>query len=345
MTDPKLAKYNIINMKHPRISIIILNYNGKKWVKKCLDSLCNQTYTNFEIIFVDNASIDDSAKFVRENYPKVKIIINKINSGFAGGNNIGINYAKGKYILLINNDTVVENDFLEKIYKFYINNKYVVIAPYSKDYTNIKTFKPYYSTIDFLGHPVSVRDSKEAVGFYLSGVCLFFNKKIYKKTLGLDNNFFMYCEDVDWFWRLSLLEIPYGRINNLYIYHEGAGFLGKGIKYDVFLWRNQNTLQMLLKNYQWFNLVWILPIYFLQNVIEIVFFLMILKPKIAFSYIEGWIFNVKNIWRTLKERKWVQKNRKVSDIQIMKKMYPGIGRLIHLKRYIFKLCKLEKTWL
>ena len=103
------------------ISIIIVNYNGKKWLQKCLDSLLCQTYNNFEIIFVDNGSSDDSVEFVNNNYKdeRIKIIKSDKNLGFAGGNNLGIDNSKGEYILLLNNDTWVEFDFLEKLFIFY----------------------------------------------------------------------------------------------------------------------------------------------------------------------------------------------------------------------------------
>src|SRR4030042_5307912 len=105
--------------------------------------------------------------------------------------------------------------------------------------------------------------------FYLSGVCLFFTKKFYWQTKGLDDDFFMYGEDWDWFWRLRLFDKKIFQINGLKVYHAGAGSTGSGIKYLSFLWRNQNSLQMLLKNYRWFNLLWVLPIYFIQNIFEI----------------------------------------------------------------------------
>jgi len=320
------------------ISIIIVNYNGKKWLKKLFDSLLSQTYQDFEIVFVDNASNDDSIRFIKNNYKdeKIKIVKNLNNLGFASGNNLGINNCSGEYILLLNNDTWVENDFLEKILVFYVNNNFSVIAPYSKDYENKKEFKKYFATIDFLGHPVYFKN-KKVEDFYLSGVCLFFEKKLYKDTLGLDNNFFMYYEETDWFWRLNLLEKNFSHIDNVFVYHAGSGTTGNGIKYLSFLWRNQNSLQMLLKNYKLCNLLWIIPIYLIQNIFEIIFFLLIFKPKISLSYIEGWIFNIKNLPKILKKRKWVQEKRKITDLQIMKKMYIGFGKLYHLRVFLKNL--------
>lgn len=316
------------------ISIIILNYNGKKWLKKLLDSLFSQTYKNFEIIFVDNDSNDDSLDFVKNNYTdaRLKIIKSKKNLGFAGGNNLGITNANGKYILLINNDTWLDNDFLEKLFAFYKNNNFDIVAPYEKDYENTKKLKKYNHTIDFLGHPIGLKDKDKAYKFYLSGACLFFSKKIYQETLGLDNDFFMYCEEADWFWRLGLMKKTYACADDIFIYH--AGGTGKELRYAVFLWRNQNTLQMLLKNYRWFNLLWVLPIYFLQNIFEILAFLVFLKPKISWSYIEGWRFNIVNFKKIMQKRKWVQRNRIAGDREIMKKMYFGFAKIRHLLFFI-----------
>lgn len=317
------------------ISIIILNYNGRKWLKKLFDSLFSQTYKNFEIIFVDNASNDDSIEFIKDNYNdyKIKIIKSKKNLGFSGGNNLGIENSKGDYILLINNDTWVENDFLEKIINFYKNNNFDIIGPIEANYYTKKS-DIYSIYLDLFGHFIYKKDGiGGSSGFYLSGVCLFFAKDFYYETEGLDDNFFMYGEDWDWFWRLHLLNKKIFQINNLKVYHVGAGSTGSGIKYLSFLWRNQNALQMLLKNYKWFTLLWVLPIYFIQNIVEMVCFILILKPKITLSYVEGWLFNIKNIKKILEKRNWVQKNRIVGDYEIMKKMYLGFGKFYHLINY------------
>jgi hypothetical protein len=319
-------------MENKLVSVILVNWNGMKWLDKCLKSLMDQTYNDFEIILVDNDSSDGSVEFVQKNFPNVRVIVNKSNLGFASGNNIGINNAKGEYILLLNNDTWMEKDFLSNMLKFYRNNRYDVIAPREVGYDGKKQ-SSYISKIDPFGHPVYLFGKREEEAFYLVGVCLFFNKKIYKETGGFDDNFFMYCEEVDWFWRLNLLKKKFTYVDSIYIFHAGAGSTGEGIKYKVFLWRNQNTLQMLLKNYKWYSLLWVLSVYLLQNIVEILFFLILLKPKISLSYIQGWWFNIRNINSILKKRKLVQKDRKLNDLVILRKMYLGFGKLKHLIAY------------
>ena len=328
----KSTFYEEEKIKESLISVIIVNYNGKKWLKKCFDSLYAQTYKNFEIIFVDNASLDDSVEFVKNNYKdgRIKIIKSDKNLGFAGGNNLGIGKAKGEYILLLNNDTWVENNFLNKMLNSFLNSNYDTMGPIEANYYS-KYFKKYSIHLDFFGHLVYLfGENKRQENFYLSGVCLLFKKDTYLTSGGLDNDFFMYAEDCDWFWRLHLLKMKIYQNDNIFVYHAGAGGTGSGIKYLSFLWRNQNTLKMLLKNYSWYNLLWVLPIYFVQNIFEIIFFLLIFKPKIAYSYIQGWWFNVVNFRKIMQKRKWVQENRLVSDYEIMKKMYIGFGKINHL---------------
>lgn len=321
------------------ISIIILNYNGKKWLRRCLDSLMAQTNRDFEIIFVDNASSDGSIEYVEKKYTGVKIIRSEKNIGFAGGNNLGISHARGKYIMLLNNDTWVEIDFLEKMKKSFLNSDYDVIGPREDLYFPESLKKKYLLKIDVGGHPVCLLEEKEGLlmdDFYLSGVCLFFEKKFYEDTLGLDSNFFMYFEEIDWFWRLHLLKKRMYKDDTLVVHHAGSGSTGRGIKENAFLWRNQNQLQMLLKNYKWFTLAWIVPIYVGQNIVEMVFFLLMGKPKISLTYIRGWWFNVTYLRMTLRKRKWVQERRKVGDWEIMKKMYWGLGKLKHLVEFYAK---------
>ena len=311
------------------LSIIIVNYNGLKYLKKCLDSIFEQTYKDLEIVLVDNCSTDTSVEFIKNNYPSIKIVMSQKNLGFASGNNLGIKSSKGELVMLLNNDTWMDQDFLEKLTKFYDENDYDVVAPLENDYQNSN--KPIYIIkIDPFGHPIYISNPKDFDNqFYLSGVCLLFKRKLYNETGGLDNDFFMYFEEIDWFWRLHLLNKKIGVDKTLYIHHFGSGTTGSGIKYSSFLWRNQNTLQMLLKNYSWYNLTWVLPVYFIQNFIEIIFFILDFKPNISFAYIKGWLFNIKNIRNIIKERTQIQKIRVVGDRLILKKMYFGSAKIKH----------------
>lgn len=323
------------------ISIIIVNYNWKKWLKKCISTLLSQTYKDFEIIFVDNASQDDSIEYMKNTFQddRIKIIENKENSWFAWWNNLGIKHSSWEYILLLNNDTWVEEDFLENFInefeKANIDILWVTEKTYDKKLNDIK-----YPKIDFFGHPIYLYSkSTSNVNtnlFYTSWVCIIFKKDFYKKTWGLDNDFFMYFEEIDWIWRVKLYWYKIWQLNNLFIYHAWVWSTWEWIKYRVFLWRNQNTLQMLLKNYKFYNLLWVLPTYFLQNIVEIIAFAIFGKFKISYSYIEWWIYNIKILPKTLKKRKEIQQKRIISDKEIMKYMYRWFWKFHHLINYFRK---------
>lgn len=145
---------------NPKVSIIIVNWNSKDYIKNCIDSLLNQTFQDFEIILVDNGSTDDSLEYVEKKYPQISIIKNKKNLGFAAGNNIGIKNSSGKFIALFNQDAVTDKEWLyelvgalessEKIAGavgkiFYLGDKYdkdavfctwSKLSPYSANPTN-----------------------------------------------------------------------------------------------------------------------------------------------------------------------------------------------------------------
>lgn len=104
-------------MSEPLVSVVILNYNGLKDLKACYESLHSLNYKNIELIFVDNNSQDGNVEFIRENFNKVKIIRLTKNYGFAKGNNIGVTKSKCKYILLLNNDTVVDRNWVSELVK------------------------------------------------------------------------------------------------------------------------------------------------------------------------------------------------------------------------------------
>lgn len=97
------------------VSVIIPNFNGKKYLKECLDSLRKQDYLYFEVILVDNGSEDGSVEWTKENYPEVRVIALKENTGFCGGVNAGIRESKSEYVLLLNNDTIVFPEFITEL--------------------------------------------------------------------------------------------------------------------------------------------------------------------------------------------------------------------------------------
>lgn len=115
----------------PLVSIVILNFNGKDYLRKCLESVLSSEYPNFEVILVDNASTDDSLKNAEALFgsnPKIKIIKNKENLGFSGGNNVGLKQCSGQYTVFLNNDTTVDPQWLTHLVEALENDPKIGIA-------------------------------------------------------------------------------------------------------------------------------------------------------------------------------------------------------------------------
>src|SRR5262245_56400983 len=101
--------------KDSKVSVIIVNWNGRRFLHDCLASLSVQSYTPDEIIVVDNGSTDDSVFFVKDRFPRVRVIEVGKNAGFTGGNTAGLEVARGEFVALLNNDTRVEKNWLENL--------------------------------------------------------------------------------------------------------------------------------------------------------------------------------------------------------------------------------------
>lgn len=321
----------------PAVTAVVVNYNGRTWLERCLSSLLHQIDVVIEVILVDNASTDDSVAFVRGRFGRaVRIVQSAHNGGFAYGNQIGVASALHELILLINADAWLEPPVVSSLVRAQEDRDLEVIAPFEAPYDGAAE-RPggsnYVTTIDYFGHPFlsSSPRWRGRPDFYLSGACLLFRRDFYLETGGLDSNFFMYCEEVDWFWRLNLMRRQFGHEAGLLVHHRGSEPAGLSLQYNVFRWRNQNTLQMLLKNYSPGSLAWVLPLYLCQYIGEALVFLMLGKPILARSYVEGLVFNARHLRRTLRGRKEVQRRRIASDREVRQSMYPGIAKLAHAR--------------
>jgi GT2 family glycosyltransferase len=324
-------------MMNPLVSVIIVNWNGYKWLSKLLNSIESQTYNNFEIILVDNGSTDNSVEFVEQEYKTVKIIKNGHNYGFAKGNNIGVRSANGSLIMLVNSDTWLNSGLIASLVAEKHDRKLDVIAPRESDYMTADSRPIYITKIDIFGHPIFLYGLSRQLPFYLSGVCMLFEKTLYDKTGGLDDTFFMYCEEVDWFWRLKLYEYKYDYSYDQTINHFGGGSSNKGINVKVFRWRNENTLRMLIKNYGTLPLMVALPLLILMNTAEAVAFIIIGKINIAKTYYQAWITIFNDRKNLLTQRRYIQQQRTVGEMEILKSMYIGIAKIHHLAVHIRRI--------
>ena len=117
-------------MGKPHVSIVIVNYNGSKHLDGCLNAILKQSKISFELIVVDNGSTDGSAEYLTENFPTLNLVQSEVNLGYSRAINLGVQYAKGTYIMVLNMDIVVERDWLSPLVNYLESHPEVgIVAP------------------------------------------------------------------------------------------------------------------------------------------------------------------------------------------------------------------------
>jgi len=208
-----------------KLSVVILNYNVRYFLELCLDSVEKAlTGISSEIIVVDNCSMDDSCKFVKQNFPQVKLIENQNNYGFSKGNNIGVSHAKGELICLLNPDTLVAEDtfllllefaarhpgfgvigpkLIDGSGKFLPESKRGIPFPMTAFFKLIGLNRAFPKSTYFNAYYVPFLEvDKEGEVSILVGACMLMKRKNYLDSGGLDEQFFMYGEDIDLCYRM-----------------------------------------------------------------------------------------------------------------------------------------------
>jgi len=333
-------------MKEPLVTIIIINWNGLKHLKDCFDSLNNVNYENIEIIFVDNGSIDNSVEFVKNKYKNVKIIKLEKNYGFATPNNIAASQASGEYIVLLNNDVIVEKDWLNELVKVAKENKKIGIVA-SKIYFYDKPV-----IINYAGGSFEKFGYSRHIGAYLKdqeilnvqretffgcGASLLIKKKLYNEIGLFDDIYFAYCEDIDLCWRAWISGYKVIYAPKSVIYHK-IGQTTKNQFQKRLFWNERNRLRTILKNYQITSLIKILPFYIKRRIINIKLWYR-RNPESAriylTVYLKSFLWNFYHLDSLIKNRIAIRLIRKKNDKYIFKLM----DKTTKLQLYISKQLK------
>ncbi len=239
----------------PLISIIILNYNAGELLLNCVNSLRKSTYTNLEILVVDNISSDGSQKKCKERFPEIKLIQNNKNLGYCGGNNIGIRDARGEFIVILNPDTIVEPNCISELISAY--NKFGD-GLYQPKILSLNEEDIIQSTGNMLhvfgfgfardkgNRVVNKIEEIEKIG-YASGTCLFTSKEVFDKIGLLDEFLFLYHDDLDLGWRAAQSGINSYYVPKSKIFHVESYSLKWSSK--KFYWLERNRKYCLLTHY------------------------------------------------------------------------------------------------
>lgn len=246
------------------VSIVILNWNGKRFLQKFMPALVhNSNIPGAEIVIVDNGSADDSVKFLKDEWPEIRVIRLQENYGFTGGYIRALEQLESTYFLLLNTDVEVTPGWLNPLLERMKEEKNVAACtPKIKDFNNRSHFEYAGAAggyIDRYGYPFcrgrifdhleedrgQYDDATEI--FWGSGACLLIRSDLYRKVGGLDEQFFAHMEEIDLCWRLKRMGYEIHIVPDSTVYHIGGATLERGNPLKTFL-NFRNNLLLLHKN-------------------------------------------------------------------------------------------------
>lgn len=262
------------------VSVIIPNFNGKQYLKNCLDAMKRQVYRDFEVILVDNGSEDGSADYVREHYPEVHVVTLQENRGFCGGVNAGIQASESPYVVLLNNDTIAEKYFLKNLVSFMKEHPGTFSCQAKmlklQDRDKIDDAGNYYCALgwafaDGKGKPETRYNREKRVFSACAGAAIY-DKRLLEKTGLFDEVHFAYLEDLDIGYRARLLGYENWFCPKARVCHVGSGTSGS--RYNLFKVRysSRNNIYMIYKNMPLLQIIWNFPLLFLGFSCKALFF-------------------------------------------------------------------------
>ncbi|ADY51613.1 glycosyl transferase family 2 [Pseudopedobacter saltans DSM 12145] len=274
-------------MSLPKVSVVILNWNGKQHLEEFLPTVYNSQYENLEIVVGDNASTDDSVKFVKDNFPLIKIIENHENLGYAGGYNAVLKQVEADYYVLLNSDVEVPPYWINPVIELMESDNQIAIAQ-----PKIKSFfqRDYFEYagaaggfIDKFGYPFCrgrIFDSLEKDNgqyndiqeiFWASGCALFIKSLAWKRLGGLDANFFAHMEEIDICWRAKNLGLKVMYCGLSEVYHVGGGTLNTESPHKTYL-NFRNNAFLLKKNLSPIRTSFVIPFRFFLDFLALLRF-------------------------------------------------------------------------
>lgn len=300
-----------------KLSIVILNWNGRHYLEKFLPVLLRNIPEYAEVVIADNASTDDSRDFLQEHYPTLRLIVNKRNEGFAQGYNEALKQIDSEYYCLLNSDIEVPPHWVEPIIEqMDADSSIAAVQPKIIAYNDKTSFEYAGASggfIDKYGYPfcrgrvfnVLEKDNGQydtpMEVFWVTGAAMFVRSCVYKELGGLDGEFFAHMEEIDFCWRMK--DAGYKLYVNpaSVVYHIGGGTLPKNNSFKTFL-NFRNNLSMLLKNLPEKQIFKVLLLRFFYDNAAALMFLLKGNSKDFIAVYKAWHVFLKN-------RKTIKKKR------------------------------------
>lgn len=313
---------------HPQLSVVVLNFNGQRWLDGCLGALAAQRdAAPFEIILVDNASVDDSLKLVRERHPGVRVVSLPHNLGFAAGNNRGAAVARGAHLVFLNNDTVVDPSWLGALHaalemrpEFGLATSRIVFMdrPDRVDSAGDGYLLAGGAYKHAHGEPVShVLESREVFGACGAGFLI--RRDVFEALEGFDERLFMVYEDVDLSYRARLLGWRCWYAADAVVRHAVSATIGRYSAPAVF--HGQRNLEIVwLKNTPPVLLARTLPTHVVYSCAGLAFYA---RKGLLWPALRGKLSAASALGATLAARRRVQRTRRVSVRDLRQMLTPA----------------------
>ncbi|MAG92108.1 hypothetical protein CMO83_05525 [Candidatus Woesearchaeota archaeon] len=314
-------------MTEPKVSIVVVNYNGKKLLEFLLRSISRLKYKNYEILVVDNNSSDGSQEFIKKNYKKVKLISNKKNLGYSGINS-AVKYCKGEYILFLNNDMELDKNCIRELIKSIKSDKNIAMAApklvnfYDK---KIKSGGTWVSRAFYSGHMAGNKEKTKEIPYLGVGLI----KKDFVNMYGylFDSDYFIYAEDLDLGLRIRLNSKKAIFEPKAILYHMHSVTMQKSDKSFSTYLMERNMLTTFFKILSIKNIILFLPYVLFVRFAAMLKDLVTLRFDLLFARLKAIFWILFNMALVINKRNKIQKFRKADDSYILK---------IFTEKYLFK---------
>jgi len=321
----------------PSVAIMIINYNGLKWLPTCLESVARTDYPRLDVYIVDNGSVDGSVEYVKKNFPWVKVIQHPRNLGFAEGYNRAIRKIEADYVALLNSDVEVLNPGWIKLLvdvetKDPMNAAVACKMVSMDDHSRIDSVGgmgiPFWRGFVDIGraeYDQGQYDQKGFEPFAFCGGAALIKRVVFLRLGGFDGKFFLYVEDADFSWRLRLQGYKIGFAPDAKIAHYFSGTAGsKAIDVEKLYHCHRNLLRTVIKCCG-SSLSWSIRNYLLFTFIVAAGFCFF-QPTKAAAMVRALLWNLLSLRDTYSWRLRIQTSRIGSESEILTKMYPRSTR-------------------
>ncbi|HEU0292042.1 MAG TPA: glycosyltransferase family 2 protein [Anaerolineales bacterium] len=315
----------------PLVSVIIVNWNSAVYLSRCLECLSVQTFRNFEVILVDNGSLNARPNRLVLRYPELELKIEQLvsNMGFAAANNIGARLARGKWLALLNTDAFPELEWLENMLQ---------ATEKHPEYSAFSSRQIQANSLDFLDGagdmyhisgiawrryynlPTEKFGHRVAEVFSPSGAAVLYSREEFLKAGGFDEDYFSYFEDVDLGFRLRLAGKKCLYVPEAVVYHVGSASTGKRSDFSVY-YGYRNLIWTFVKDMP-SPLIWVfLPLHIGTILFSAILFTWRGQGKVIWKAIFDALVGLPKM---IEKRNVIQKNKKIKAIDLLKVMSTGL---------------------